>query len=186
MRIDNMRFIFIRHGETDYNKMRKHQGQDIDAPLNEAGLRQAKETAKNLSSNFDIIISSSLKRSLRTAEIISEYFKKGLVIDDRIKEKSWGKLAGLTDKEIEKITDGKVLKEQAINQTYDYRPYGGESAEDVKKRFLEFIKETKKKYKGKTILVVAHGGIIRMAHHLFSKEEVPIIVGNVSVHEFDL
>ena len=54
--------IFVRHGETDYNVEGKLQGQ-MDLPLNENGLKEAEELSEALSQiEFDIIISSSLRR----------------------------------------------------------------------------------------------------------------------------
>lgn len=175
-----MKFIFVRHGETDYNKARKSMGSGIDAPLNKTGLRQAEELASKLDNySFDVIVSSPLRRAKQTAEMIAKRFSRPISFDKNLRERNYGSLAGRSYEEVEKET-GKSI--HAID--YDYRPYGGESAEDVKERLIADIEKTKQDYRGRVVLVVTHGSVIRLAHHIFS-EKVPH-VGNVSIHEFDL
>ena len=159
-------------------------GSDIDAPLNEVGMKQAEDLAAELSGDFDVIISSPLKRASQTAEAIKQRFNKPLVLDKNLEDRSFGSLAGKSWDEIEQETKGKVNKIASRNQQYDFRPYGGESVKDVKQRLIQFIEGSKRDYHDKIILVVTHSGIVRLAHHLFS-EKTPHI-GNVSVHEFDL
>ena len=65
-----MKIYFVRHGETDWNKERKIQGQ-VDIPLNEFGRHLARETAKGLRDvPFDVCFTSPLGRARETAEII--------------------------------------------------------------------------------------------------------------------
>lgn len=44
---DKFRVYFVRHGETDWNRTRKLQGQ-LDVPLNETGLKQSMLVGKAL------------------------------------------------------------------------------------------------------------------------------------------
>ena len=65
-----MRLYIVRHGETDWNKARKIQGQS-DIPLNEFGRHLARETAKGLADvHFDLCFTSPLSRAKETAQII--------------------------------------------------------------------------------------------------------------------
>lgn len=75
-----MKYILIRHGETDWNKEGKIQGQK-DIPLNEVGEQQAKEVAQILKETFHIttIYTSSLQRARKTAEITQDYLKAKLL-----------------------------------------------------------------------------------------------------------
>lgn len=68
-------FLFIRHGETDYNRRGVRCGGDIDIPLTQHGESQAKAAAEKLLAEGlrpDAIFVSPLQRTRRTAEILAE------------------------------------------------------------------------------------------------------------------
>ena len=59
----------VRHGETDWNKVKRVQGH-TDIPLNEYGRHLARETAKGLKeTRIDLAITSPLIRAKETAQI---------------------------------------------------------------------------------------------------------------------
>lgn len=61
-------FMFLRHGETQYNKEGRLQGR-IDVPLNEAGLAQAESVAGILATcEVSRIVSSPAQRVLQTIQ----------------------------------------------------------------------------------------------------------------------
>ena len=65
-------FELTRHGQTEWNVLKKVQGK-ANIALNETGENQALITAQNLiDEEIDLIISSPLKRALQTAEIINK------------------------------------------------------------------------------------------------------------------
>jgi broad specificity phosphatase PhoE len=68
-----MTALLIRHGETEWNVVRRYQGQ-LDPPLTERGLAQAEAVARRLAElcEFDSapVVASPLGRARRTAEII--------------------------------------------------------------------------------------------------------------------
>lgn len=144
-----MKVKFVRHGETNLNNpVRRMQGIS-DYDLNTNGIKQA-ETIRNklAEENFDIIITSPLKRAKHTAEIINEFKNLDLILDDRIMERNYGQL------------EGELFEKDYCNLDYDFESVGGESIENYKARLKDFISEIKKKYYDKKVLVVSHNGVI--------------------------
>ena len=49
---------------------------------------------------------------------------------------------------------------------------GGESLHEFEKRILDFLEDIKQKYKDKTVLIVAHGGVAKVIKaHLYGMPE---------------
>ena len=90
-----MKIYLIRHGETDYNSVKRLQGQS-DICLNENGREIAKKVGSALMDvDFDYIFSSPLMRALETAKIIRGDRDIPVIIEDRIKEMCFGEYEGL-------------------------------------------------------------------------------------------
>lgn len=181
-----MKIYLVRHGETESNKNHKHLGR-TDEPLNEAGLQQANTVAEELADkDFNVIFCSPLKRAVETAKIIASKINTPVVEKDELMERDYGSLSGSSYETFAAtMIKGRSLKDIDSAQEYDYRPYGGESVSDVKQRFMHFISEVKEKYSDKMILVVAHGGILKLAHKLF-KEITMETPNNCAVIEVDI
>lgn len=85
-------FLFVRHGQTDWNKEQRLMGH-TDIPLNQEGRSQAyslHHTLKNL--NIRQIYYSSLLRAQETASIINEVLHLPMHPLDELKEWHWGEL----------------------------------------------------------------------------------------------
>ena len=79
-----MKVTFVRHGQTDWNKVGKQQGR-MDIPLNATGIEQAHQTAELLKSEpFDRVYSSPLTRARQTAEIICENRDIPIILEPRL------------------------------------------------------------------------------------------------------
>ena len=180
-----MKISFIRHGQTDYNKEGRTQGQEIDAEMNEAGLRQVEAVSATLADGIDLIIASPLKRALQTAEIIAGRFGTPIVLRDDVMELRCGSLAGKTWPEIILETGDPDVHHKDITAAYDYRPYGGESADEVKERVLGFIEYARSEHPEKKLLVATHGGIIEAMQALFSHAAVHE-AENAALYEFEV
>lgn len=175
-----MKMYFVRHGQSQSNQKGTVTGQN-DSPLTEEGIEQANKTFLEISNDFSEIYSSDLIRCRQTAEILNKKLNLPIQYDLRLRERHFGSLAGKKFKEMDATGE---MKEKDKNQQYDYRPYGGEHVEDVKKRVFDFISElSRKKTKGK-ILVVTHGGIIRLLHNIINGQ-VQGFIENSSIHEFE-
>ena len=101
--IGDSRIIIVRHGETNWNKEGRFQGQ-IDIPLNNNGKNQAKKAHVYLNEvNFNKAFSSSMDRPYETAQIILQN-KSGLKITkiNELVEISHGLWEGKLENEIKK------------------------------------------------------------------------------------
>ncbi len=66
-----MKLYLVRHGQTDMNKEKLYYGW-TDCPINEQGRKQARTLQRFFQNiKYDKIITSDLKRSIETAEIIN-------------------------------------------------------------------------------------------------------------------
>lgn len=158
-----MKLYFIRHGETDWNIVKRLQGA-TDIPLNENGEALAKLTAEGLKEiPFDVIFTSPLKRAYRTAEILKGDREIPLIKEERIREICFGDYEGLVSK-----SEGYSIPDPDFKffftKTNCYKtPPNGESIESLLKRTGEFLEELKHRedLKEKTILISSHGAAVR-------------------------
>ena len=155
-----MKLYIVRHGETEWNKARRIQGQ-VDIPLNEFGRRLARKTAKGLSDiTFDLCYSSPLSRARETAALLLEGRDTPVIEDARISEMAFGEYEGRCcsrsgwnlPEEFRRFFDGPD-KYQA--------PAGGENFAQVKERTGEFLKELygRTEYQDSNILIATHDGM---------------------------
>lgn len=176
-----MKIYAIRHGETNWNKLCKIQG-TTDIELNDAGINQAKEVAKKISEyNFDLIISSPLKRAVKTATIISNG-KIPIVVREEIIERRFGKFEGLTSEEFD--------FSKCYNCNLNISDNGLEPINDLIERVGNFLEQIKNTYSDKKILLVTHGGTLRAINvYCNGMPEDKIILGtftkNCEIKEFE-
>lgn len=153
-----MKLYIIRHGETDWNKERRLQGQS-DTKLNEYGVKLARITSEALKDiRFDYIFSSPLQRAYRTAEILRRDRNIEIVRDDRLKEIGFGINEGVPASEIT----------EDFHYFFDapekYVPVqGGETYEQLCFRSRDFIDSVivplSIKEPDATALITAHGAL---------------------------
>lgn len=157
-----MKLYIMRHGETDWNKAKKLQGQS-DIELNDFGRRLAYKTRDGLQEvPFDLVISSPLKRARETAEIVRGDRKIPLIEDKRIEEMCFGSYEGMCCKgEGFNIPDEEFKRFFVSPETY-HAPEGGEEFAEFCNRIEEFLHELYKKedYKDSTILISVHGAVL--------------------------
>ena len=176
-----MKIYAIRHGQTELNKKRIINGQ-LDEGLSDEGIDQAKKSIASLPKSIRHIHISPLLRTKQTAEIINNQLKVPTAFHDELREIHFGSLAG---KAWDSIESGENLMKKHKEVKYDYRSAGGESVDDVQKRVLRFLKKIKGVHGNHEVLLVTHGGIIRLLHML---QDGKVLEGidNASLHEFDL
>jgi probable phosphoglycerate mutase len=145
-------FALIRHGQTDWNAQRRLQG-STDIPLNEVGRGQARDAVAALSGyQWDAVVSSPLSRAAETADLIAAGL--GLSVTRRIPE--------LTERHFgpaEGLQAGPEL--EALRTSDGFR--GAESDDDAAGRGLAALEALAEEFRGRRVLVVAHGTLIRLS-----------------------
>ncbi|MGN1267227.1 MAG: histidine phosphatase family protein [Dorea sp.] len=178
-----MRLYFVRHGETDWNKERRLQGQ-VDIPLNEFGRYLAVKTAKGLSDiPFDVCFSSPLGRAKETARLILEGRDIPIIEDTRIEEMGFAELEGKRCSKDEWEMPESFRKFFDDPEHFEPAP-GGENFEDVKNRAQDFLQWLYKqeKLQGSTILVATHGAVLSGLLNCIKEEPISNYWG-IGVHK---
>ncbi len=160
-----VKLIIARHAESEWNVLGKYQGLK-DPDLTDRGIKQAELLAHELrKENPDIVITSPLKRTYKTAEIIANHVGLEPVKEDRIIEIDHGIWSGMLVEEVKQ-----KFPEQFdlwINEPHKVRFEEGESLEDVFNRVKNFLQELNTMYKGKTVVIVSHTVPIRCMYCFF-------------------
>lgn len=152
------RVIFIRPGETDWNRDLRYQGW-VAIPLNAYGVRQAQRLANYIRNiGVAVLYSSDLKRAVETANILAEKLGAEPVVDKRLRERNIGKWQGLTQKEMQTWYPAEYA--QFVADPDGYRVPDGESRKDVRERILEAFNQYLGADKGETIAILSHSTAI--------------------------
>ena len=155
----NSRLILVRHGETDWNKAGRFQGQ-IDIPLNENGRRQAAAARDFLKDiPIDRAWSSTLSRPTETAQIILEAHPDvPLTQIDGLVEIGHGLWEGKLESEIRE--DWSELLDTWKRAPETVQMPEGETIQDVWARSVRSWGEIAGELKPEeTVLVVAHDAV---------------------------
>lgn len=141
-----MEIVVIRHGETLENLEGICQGQ-TDGTLSDRGKEQAFALRHEaLAMNFDLVITSDLKRAFKTAQILFSS-EVPIQIDARLRERGLYSMQG-----------------GRLDPSIDYCGHidGCESMEELTSRVGEFLRELKVQYSHKRIALISHGVTIRV------------------------
>ncbi len=166
---------FIRHGETEWNRESRYQGQR-DIPLNATGRKQADANGLLLREllmrdGIDPAAlhwrASPMTRVRETAERVQAAFDRPLPeirFDQRLIEVSFGVFEGrLLDEVGAQGPAGIRNVGQRDDNFWLFRPEGGESYEELAARVRPVLKELP----GPSV-VIAHGGVARVCRHLIA------------------
>lgn len=152
--------IFIRHGETDWNRQQRFQGQ-IDVPLNPMGHAQAARLARRLAAEAaDVLVCSDLLRTRETAAPLADAWRMPPLLHPGFREQSFGVLEGLDVPTIKaRHAD---LWAQWLEQRADFQLPGGESLREFHRRVLDAVQTVADAHAGARVAVVTHGGVLDM------------------------
>jgi probable phosphoglycerate mutase len=154
------RILAIRHGETAWNVDTRIQGQ-LDIPLNETGLQQARWMAQALAERdaLQAIYASDLSRAHVTAQTLASQVGLAVTAHTGLRERAFGDFQGRTFAEIEV-----ELPDDAHHwrkRTPEWTPPGaGESLIALRERVLATVDELAARHVGQQIALVAHGGVM--------------------------
>lgn len=184
--------LLIRHGETAWNAERRLQGH-LDIALNAEGERQAALLAEALAGEpLDVLVSSDLLRARQTAQAIADLRGMPVQIDAALRERCYGGFEGLLYAEIEQRFPREFSAWQARDVDAVLPPGAncGESFRAFYERATGAILALGASYPGKTLALVAHGGVLECAYRLARKLslETPrdFKVFNASINRFEL
>jgi probable phosphoglycerate mutase len=153
-------FIIVRHGETDWNRQQRFQGQ-IDVPLNATGHEQARRLADALAGErFDLLLSSDLQRARETAAPLERVHAVQAQPQPALREQSFGVLEGMDVPGIQ--AQHPQLWAQWLRHDADYALPEGESARQFHTRVLAAVRALALAHAGKTLVLVTHGGVLDM------------------------
>ncbi|MGQ4533415.1 histidine phosphatase family protein [Dermabacteraceae bacterium P13138] len=159
------RLILARHGETEYNRAGRLQGQtDID--LNEAGRAQARALARTVAAlpaaeRPVALFSSPLRRALETAQAVGDALGLAVRTDERLLERGFGIWEGLTGEE---IFSGWPEDARAWRGTGSVDPaIGLESRTATAERYAQACREIMARHAGECVMIVSHGAATRLA-----------------------
>ncbi len=177
-----MKIYVVRHGVTGLNKQKILNGQ-IDEPLAPEGMEQAEVAVSLIPVTITQIYVSPLIRARQTTDILNATLCRPLSVQTELTEIHMGTVAGKSWKQ---LADGDAMKQKHRRMQFDYSEFGGESVDQVKQRVLNFLRSINGKYQDHEVLVVTHGGIIRLLYLL--ENDAPLVdeIEHIVLNTFDL
>jgi len=155
----------VRHGETEWNVKGVMQGQK-DSILTQKGKLQAKELGQKLNGIvFDAVFSSDLSRAKHTAEIIAMEHKLVVQTHKALRERRFGKFEGSSYADYQNELKETLKKYEKLSkeERFRFRVHPTVETEgEAAARFINLLREISIAYLGKTVLVVSHGGTMRI------------------------
>ena len=154
------RLLLVRHCETDAAMQGRCYGR-LDVGLSPEGRRHAAELGALLADlPLAAVYASPLARALDTVAAIAapHGLEPGAV--DGLRELDFGELEGLSYDEIR--AERPRLYGEWMETPTSVRFPGGESFGGLRARVLPAVSEIRERHEGKVVVLVAHGGVVRV------------------------
>lgn len=150
--------ILWRHGSTQWNTVRRFQGQ-TDIALSPIGRTQAAAAVPLLAARKPAaIVSSDLRRCTETAAPLAALTGLPVQRDARLRERHYGQWQGLTVDEVAQRFPDSYARQRAGGHDLGH---GIEPVDEVAKRVGEALREAADRHPGATVVVATHGGAAR-------------------------
>ena len=148
------RFLFIRHGETDWNRRPRFRGH-VDVPLNRAGIRQAERAAARLArESIAAVYASPLGRTMRTAELVAGPHGLAVRVEPALIDMDFGTWHGRTPTQVRRSEPGRFRR--WVAQPDRVRIPGGEDLAAVQARALTLLRTLRRRHRHRTVVLVSH------------------------------
>lgn len=149
----------LRHGECEGGEIFRGS---TDVRLTEDGWRNMQKVIEHQQQHalWQHVVSSPLLRCRLFAEHLTEIHKLPLSIEENLQEMHFGDWEGKEFKAIWKEEKAKV--ESIYNSAETFQPPNGEAMSDFSQRVIDCTEKILKKNKGKHLLLIQHGGTIRI------------------------
>jgi probable phosphoglycerate mutase len=152
---------FLRHGQTALSRDDTFCGSGLDPELTPEGLQMAQAFANAYrNTEWRAIYSSSLRRTITTAQPLCEAIKATLNKRPELNDNRYGPWEGMT-----KATVEQQYHDDYITWLADpawHAPTKGELAVAIARRGMQLIEEIKEQYDSGNVLVVSHKATIRI------------------------
>ena len=149
--------LVARHGETDWNREHRWQGQSGPG-LNDRGREQARALAARLAGvRLTALYASDLPRAVETAEIIAAAVGLEPVLERGLREVDVGDWRGLTRAEVRERDPNGYRRWQHGEAGWK----GGETYDEMHARVVATFSRLVDAHRRGRILLVSHGGGVR-------------------------
>jgi len=150
--------VLIRHGETPHTAAKRFSGglRSSNPGLSDEGRAQVRSTAEWLApiaEGVSAVVSSPVRRTLESAEILSERLGHPVEVEPGFAEMEFGRWDGLT---LAEVTERDRAGLEAWRGSLDVAPPDGESFRAVEQRVLAGLDRLLETHAGKTVVVVSH------------------------------
>jgi alpha-ribazole phosphatase/probable phosphoglycerate mutase len=179
----SMKLVVVRHATTELNAQQKLNSR-IDEDLSAAGLAQLPGVVNSVKDyQLEALYASTLKRAVQTALPIAEAHGLEVILDERLMEVDCGSFNGQSYESTVPVF-GVNSRDLLSTYAYDMSEYGGETYAQVEARINSFLDDLRKQ-SYTTVLIMTHGGIVRVFNYLLSGEKISL-TQNGGVHEYEL
>ncbi|OYW16624.1 MAG: histidine phosphatase family protein [Novosphingobium sp. 12-64-8] len=201
----------VRHGQSAGNIARDQATElglprialthrDVDVPLSELGREQATALGRwfaelHEDGRPEVLLSSTYARAVETAKLFREAGgcapDEPVCVDERLREKEFGVLDGLTTVGIHELQPQQAEFRKLLGKFY-HRPPGGESWCDVIFRLRALMDTVSLHYSGRRVMIVAHQVVVLCLRYILenlSEEQILAIdregeVANCGITEY--
>ena len=154
-----MELHLFRHGETDWNKAGRFQGQD-ESRLTENGVLQAQKLGEKIENiEFNKIFCSPSLRTRQTASYMWPNFSNNIEYIDSLMEINLGPLEGHLYKDVEKTDPSS--HDHFFHKPHLFNLKGAETFAKLTDRAVNAITEISIENKNQTVAIVSHGAFIK-------------------------